>query len=253
MLIASLLWLVFGTGMPFAEFSEHFQIIPSAIQSCLGTTVVWIIATLLFGRIYCSTVCPAGTLQDAVILIRRKSGKGKSYRYENGNPARYGVLFAYIASLAAGVIIVGYIIEPWNMMRNVASGVNPADTAMTWQSIGIAVGVGIAAGIIGLGAILVWAWNSGRAFCTKVCPIGTLLGCLHSQTLFHIAIDPDKCTNCMKCEDICPSRCIKVAERQVDNSRCVRCFDCTSVCTDDAIRFQINKERHRQTPLFNPG
>ena len=254
MLLASVLWLVLGTGIgSYAEFSERFQIIPSAIQTCLATTVFWIIATLMFGRVYCSTVCPVGTIQDISIWARRKIDPRHKFRFENANAARYVILIAYLASLAAGVLVVGFAAEPWNIMRNAASALNPADTAFTWQSIGISMGIGVASGFIVLILILLWAWKSGRAFCTTVCPIGTLLGCVHSQELFHIAIDPDKCVSCMKCEDICPSHCIKVEQRSVDNSRCVRCFDCLDVCPNDAIRYQINRDRRRQTPLLTPS
>ena len=146
--------------------------------------------------------------------------------------------------------MVGYVIEPWNIMRNAASAGRHADTATTWQSIGISFSVGVAAGIIVMAAIILFAWKRGRVFCTAVCPIGTALGCMHSQSLMHIAIDPDRCISCMKCEDVCSAKCIKVSERHVDNSRCVRCFECTAVCPNDAIRFQFNRGRNRQTPML---
>ena len=251
MLFASLLWLLLGTSAPgYAIISERAQIIPSAIQASLGATVVWIIATILFGRIYCATLCPVGTLQDIVIWSRRKSEPKHAFRFEEGGKVRYVVLAAYLGSLVLGILAAGYVIEPWNIMRNAASAVRPADISMTWSDIGISVGVGASIGIIVLVGLLIWAWKSGRGFCTTVCPIGTALGCLHSQALMHIAIDPDKCISCMKCEDICASKCIKVDQRLVDNSRCTRCFDFTSVCPNDAIRFQLNRSRHRQTPLM---
>lgn len=251
MLVTALLWLAMGTGAPaFTKIALQSQIIPSAIQTCLGTTVFWLVMTLLFGRIYCATVCPVGTLQDAVVWIRRKSGKGKIFSFQEGSSWRYRILFLYIVSLAVGVLVVGYIIEPWNIMRNAAATVHPDAIAITWTSVGISVATGILAGVTMLVVILVWAWHAGRPFCSTVCPIGAALGCVHSQTLFHIAIDPDKCISCMKCEDICPTQCIKVSERRVDNSRCVRCFDCTAVCPNEAIRFQINRGKHRSTPLM---
>lgn len=254
MLFASLLWLLLGSSAPvYAVISERAQIIPSALQASLGATVVWIIATILFGRIYCATVCPLGTLQDVVIWSRRKADPKHTFRYEEGGKVRYVVLAAYLGSLVLGVSAVGYAIEPWNIMRNAASAVRPDDTLMTWGEIGIAVGIGAAAGLVALMAILLWAWKSGKAFCTTVCPIGTALGCLHSQALMHIAIDPDKCISCMKCEDVCSAKCIKVEKRSVDNSRCIRCFDCTDVCPNDAIRFQLNKSRNRQTPIMEPN
>lgn len=251
MLFVSLLWVLLGSRAPvYALISEESQIIPSAIQSCFGVTIAWLIATLLFGRIYCATACPIGTLQDLVIWSRRKLDPKHTFHYQKPNKIWIFILLAYVASLVAGIMMVAYVIEPWNILCNAASMVRPADTETTWQAIGASVGVGFACGIVVLLAILFSAWKWGRVFCTSVCPIGTALGCVHSQTLMHIAIDPDKCISCMKCEDLCPSRCIKVSERLVDNSRCVRCFDCTAVCPNDAIRLQLNKGRNRQTPLL---
>ena len=254
MLFASVLWLLLGTRAPvYAVVSQQAQIIPSAIPASLGATVVWIIATLLFGRIYCATVCPLGTLQDIAIWSRRKYDPKLAFRYENPRRIWVVILLGYVASLVAGIWIVAYAVEPWNIMRNAASAVNPADTETTWPAIGISLGVGAGVGLLSLAGIMLWAWKSGKVFCTTVCPIGTALGCLHSQTLMHIAIDPDKCISCMKCEDVCSSKCIKVSERYVDNSRCVRCFDCTAVCPNDAIHFQLNRGRNRQTPLMEPN
>ena len=251
MLFVSLLWLLLGSGAPvYALIAEHAQIIPSAIQSTFGATVAWIIATMLFGRVYCATVCPVGTLQDLAIWTRRRINPQHRFRYENPKKIWIFILLAYVASLIAGIWIVAYAIEPWNIARNAASVIRPADTETTWQAIGVSVGIGFACGAGMLGAILFSAWKWGRMFCTTICPIGTALGCLHSQTLMHIAIDPDKCISCMKCEDVCSCRCIKVSERLVDNSRCVRCFDCTAVCPNDAIRLQLNKGRNRQTPML---
>ncbi|MDE6648792.1 MAG: 4Fe-4S binding protein [Muribaculaceae bacterium] len=251
MLFVSLLWLLLGTAAPvYAIISEQAQIIPSAIQSTLGATIVWIVATMLLGRVYCATACPVGTMQDLVIWGRRKLDVDHKFHYEDGRKIRFVVLAAYIVSLILGIFAVCYVIEPWNIMRNAASVVRHADTSMTWGAIGISVAVGMATGIVTLSVILLWAWRSGKAFCTTVCPIGTALGCMHSQTLMHIAIDPDKCISCMKCEDVCAAKCIKVVQRYVDNSRCVRCFECTDVCPNDAIRFQINKGRNRNTPML---
>lgn len=254
MLIASLAWLGLGIYAPqITVISEKSQIIPSSIQSCLGTTVFWIIATLLFGRVYCVTVCPICTLQDITISLKKRAHRWKPYRFKESKRFRYPLLLAYVVSLALGVLSVGFVIEPWNIVRNVMSIANPIASASTWHTAGISISVGIISGWIILCTILVWAWISGRDFCTSVCPIGTALGSLHSQTLMHIAIDPDKCISCMKCEDVCASSCIKVEKRFVDNSRCVRCFDCTEVCPNDAIRFQINKSRKRQTPMMEVG
>ncbi len=90
---------------------------------------------------------------------------------------------------------------------------------------------------------------SGRDYCNTICPLGSALGAIGHMTVMNIEIDPDRCTYCGKCEDVCSAHCIKVTERMVDNSRCLRCFDCLAVCDDDAIHFQ-NTKNMPLTPLF---
>lgn len=237
-------------GYHVGRIAERAQIVPSAIAVTMGATLFWIMVSFLLGRVYCSTVCPIGTLQDLIIRVRGKIPRFRApFSYKPARQVRYHVLAVYLVCLIAGVMAVPYWIEPWSIMRNICSVANPTAAEATWLQLGLGVGAGIAAGVVSLILLAVCSLFTGRGFCTDVCPIGTALGCFHSYTLFHIEIDPDRCVSCMKCEEICKSQCVKVAGRYVDNSRCVRCFDCLQVCPNDAIRFQMNRNR-RGTPLI---
>lgn len=248
--LASVAYLVFGRyAGTVASVSGRVQIMPSLLASTMGVTIIWIVISIFLGRIYCSSVCPVGTLQDIFIRLRRFfPWCRKPFSYQPPRKVRYHILVIYAICLLAGVTAVIYWIEPWDIMRNICSVANPDAVAATWIQLGIGAGAGIAAGIVSALLLAVCSLFTGRGFCTVVCPIGTALGCLEPITLYHIEIDPDKCINCMKCEEVCKSQCVKVAGRIVDNSRCVRCFDCLSVCPNDAIRLQINRNR-RATPL----
>lgn len=248
---ASVAYFTVGTkAIPVAGVAERAQIIPSAIAVTMGATLFWIIVSFLLGRVYCSTVCPVGTYQDIFIRLRRKfARRRRHYRYRKARQTRYHVLALYVVCLIAGVAAVPYWIEPWNMMRNICSVANPSVAEATWLGLGVGMAVGVASGVVSAILIALCALMTGRGFCTDICPIGTALGCFHNFTLFHIEIDPDRCTGCMKCEEICRSQCVKVVGRYVDNSRCVRCFDCLAVCPNDSIRFQMNRNR-RGTPLL---
>ena len=116
-------------------------------------------------------------------------------------------------------------------------------------AVGVGTAVGVVAGIVSALLILICAVFTGRGFCNTVCPIGTALSIIEPHCIFHIEIDPDRCTGCLKCEEACPANCIKAVSRYVDNTRCVRCFDCLHVCGDDAIRYQPNRNRPA-TPLM---
>lgn len=251
-LAATVAWLVAGPSLhPVARVAQSVQVIPSILASTMGVTLCWLAITFLFGRIYCSTVCPIGTCQDIIIGLRKRSKRfRKPFSFKEPGRIRFHVLAIYLACLIVGVAVIPLLIEPWSMMQNICIAFNPDVNAAPWIELGLGVAVGLSSGIITALLIAIAAFFTGRGFCTHVCPLGTAMGSLSNFTLYHIEIDPDKCINCMKCEEVCKARCVKVSGRIVDNSACVRCFDCLDVCPNEAIRFQTDNNR-RSTPLVN--
>lgn len=250
-----------------AVISVKTQIIPSALTVTIGATAFWLVATFVFGRLYCSSVCPVGTLQDMAIWLRRfvrtRAGKPRTifgfkvspFRYRHGSKRRWTILILYVASLIVGILRLEWLLQPWTLLQSAAGLVRPGAVADTWGAqtawglLGHGVMTGCVVSAIFLAVLLFMALLDGRWFCNEICPIGTGLGFVGEYSLYHIEIDPDKCINCMKCEEVCPSHCVKVVSRYVDDARCVRCFNCLKVCPNDAVRYQINRNR-RQTPLM---
>ncbi|MDR1584857.1 MAG: 4Fe-4S binding protein, partial [Prevotellaceae bacterium] len=80
------------------HFLAHFQFIPALIVISGGISIVillfLVVLTLLFGRIYCSSLCPTGVFQDiAGWLSRKTSKKKKRYRYKKArNILRWSVV-----------------------------------------------------------------------------------------------------------------------------------------------------------------
>ncbi len=238
----------------FGRFSEKSQIMLSMIPVTFGTILVWLLITLLFGRIYCSSVCPVGTLSDLFIsggsLWRRLRKKPVyRFRYRHPRPWTMHVLVIYLLCLMAGLLWVSAILEPWNIMRNILAVATPTAEETGWISLGVGLGAGFITGGVSFIILLLVAVESGRAYCTDFCPVGALLGFVSNRSLYHIEINPDKCISCGLCEEKCKSSCIKVVSRYVDNARCVRCFDCIDICPSDAIRYQSDRNRPLQ-PLF---
>lgn len=250
-LMASIGYALLGDKFPaLAFYSEKLQIIPSLLASTIGITLFWIAATFLFGRIYCSTVCPVGTIIDGAAFIRKRYMPLPAFRYKKASRRRFDPLLIYIICLVLNVVAVSLILQPWDIFSNIMAAFrHPSAITAEWTRIGVSIGAAVAIGITELLILAGIGIFFGRDFCNLICPIGNAMGLLDSRTLFHIEINPDKCTGCLKCEEQCNASCIKVISRYVDNSRCVRCFDCIGVCPDNAIRYQINRNRPA-TPLF---
>ena len=53
----------------------HLQFVPALLSLSVGILLFLIVLTLLFGRIYCSTICPMGILQDIIARLSKSTSK----------------------------------------------------------------------------------------------------------------------------------------------------------------------------------
>lgn len=244
MLLEACIWIVLGVSAPeHARMAQLSQIVPSLFGATIGAGVFWLLVTFFFGRIYCSSVCPLGTIQDGVIRIRRIA-KGKHYpgfRYKPGSHARYWVLGVYVVLMVGGIGFIPLVLEPWPVFVNWFVSLIGSDAPIGMSAYaGAGTVLGIVCATVSALVVMVYALIRGRDFCNDICPLGTVLRAVGSRAAVHIELDPDKCTGCLKCEDVCKASCIDIKGRVIDNGRCVRCFNCIHVCEDDAIHYTID-------------
>lgn len=236
---------------------EKLQIAPLAAASWGITLLLWIGFTFVFGRIYCSVICPVGTMMDIFAhlsrrkLFKRQKQCSRVYHYEPPmNRVRF-VWLAFIMIMAAtGVMTFLSIVDPMSVFRRIIYGLfGPAvapifDLQLVW---------GTALGIVGAAvtflAIAVVAAMRGRLLCNSLCPVGTALSVPARYSLYGIDINTDLCVGCNKCVDQCKSQCIDPQSHTVDTSRCVVCFNCTAACPNGAISY-TNRRHRLQRPLM---
>src|SRR5574344_1715826 len=76
-----------------------YQFIPALLGVFTGSAIILallVLMSLLFGRLYCSTICPLGTLQDSVWRISSlfRSKKNRRFSFSKANTIlRYSYLF----------------------------------------------------------------------------------------------------------------------------------------------------------------
>lgn len=229
-------------GMTFptiATFISDIQFVPAAMSFSVAVFVGWLLVTLIFGRIYCSTVCPMGTLQDIFARIPRIGRNRHPYRYSPPlNLLRYLSLAIIFITLMAGFIRLLLLVDPYTIYDSFCSTVIRPVLTMTAASF-----TGALISIVIIAVIGTFATRNGRTFCNSICPVGTTLSFPSRYSIFHIDINPDKCILCRRCESVCKAACIDVPAHTVDSSRCVVCFDCLTDCPNDAIRYTW--ERHQ--------
>lgn len=245
-----------GVGGGLGVF-EKFQLVPALLAMNVAALVTIGAVTLLCGRVYCSTLCPLGVFQDAVIGLARAFAK-KRFAYAPAHAVlRYGVLAAVAAAFAVGFASVPALLDPYslygrmaaNLLQPVAHGANNV-AAWIADSLGrplifkrevfIRSALALSVAAASLVAIGFLAVKRGRLYCNTLCPAGSLLAALSHRPLLRIVIDAEACTGCGLCARACKAECIDAQARAVDLSRCVSCFDCLSACRKGAVRYGVS-------------
>ena len=101
----TLLFLDFtGTLHAWLGWMAKIQLLPALLAVNVGVVVGLVLLTLLFGRVYCSVICPLGVMQDVVSWISGRRPKHRNrFRYSRALTwLRYTMLVVFVAMLLAG-------------------------------------------------------------------------------------------------------------------------------------------------------
>lgn len=256
---ATLLFLDFtGTAHRFLGWVAKVQLLPAVLAVNVGVVAVLVVLTLLFGRLYCSVICPLGLLQDLFARLGRKAKRNR-YAYSPAKQVlRYGFLAAFVVLMVAGVGQIAAWIAPYSAFGRIVSTLfaplwQLANNGLAWLA---ERGGSYAfytveiwwkgAALVGLSAVTfivvaVLAWRNGRTWCNTVCPVGTVLGLLSRYSWLRPVIDTEKCNGCGLCARNCKAACINQKTHEIDLSRCVVCFDCIDSCKQGAVSYAPRK------------
>ena len=115
--LSTLLFLGF-TGSSHAWFGwmARIQFLPAVLALNVGVVLFLVVLTLLFGRIYCSVICPLGVLQDLVSWFsgRRRRHRNRFVYRPARTWLRWTVLVLFIGVMAAGLGSIGALIAPYS-------------------------------------------------------------------------------------------------------------------------------------------
>ena len=206
-------------GFLFASVAPYqFQLLLLGDTKGLGGPLVFaililgilLVLTLVFGRIFCGSVCPLGALQE--LAYRAPVPKVKPRMKMALYAARF-IVFAIIA-VAALFLSVG-----------VLAYLGVMDLFLLSFSLGSIVML----------TLLVVSLFFYRPFCRIICPYGALLSMAGLAGLFRLRRNPS-CIECGKCEFACP---VDEAKREDLKGECYLCGRCTEVCpVEGAITYR---------------
>ena len=251
--LITLLFLDFtGSLHHWLSWMAKIQFLPAVMALNVVVVVALIALTLIFGRIYCSVICPLGVFQDILARLRRKKNKysySKEVRW-----LRYPVLVIFVLAGVAGVGSLFQLLAPyssygriatmifqpiWKLGNNLLAMLAERMDSYAFYSIDTwmrSLPVLIIA-VLTLVVLVVLAWRGGRTYCNTICPVGTILSFFARFSWMKIHFDEDKCKNCSLCSKNCKAACIDFKTHTVDYSRCVACGNCIESCKFGALRY----------------
>lgn len=258
--LITLLFLDFtGTLHHYLHWMAHIQFLPALLALNAGIIIILLILTLIFGRIYCSVICPLGVFQDGVSWLHNHNRK-RPYTYSKAvSWLRYTVLAVGIGAFVAGLGSVVALLDPYGAYGRMAS--NLLQPLYRWANNALALIAEhfgsyafystdvwlkslptfiIAA--VTFAVIVVLAWRNGRTYCNTFCPVGTILGQVARFSRYKIRIDTNKCRDCGSCARYCKAACIDTKNHRIDPTRCVACGDCIDHCSFGALSYSAKKK-----------
>jgi NosR/NirI family nitrous oxide reductase transcriptional regulator len=136
--------------------------------------------TLIFGRVFCSGVCPLGVLQDIVLLKPIKVSGWLESAIRILAYAYLGLAILYAATSSA-FVICRY--DPFVAFFRLGGNANML--------------------VVGACFLIIGAFI-GRPYCRFLCPYGIILRNLSRLSFRKVTITPTDCINCSLCENSCP-------------------------------------------------
>lgn len=257
----------------FLQFTPSFLTFKNSVYIAGLGFIFILILTLLFGRVYCSFICPLGILKDLISYFAKKAQKLKRYKYKYQKPftiLRYSFLSLFLIGLLFGFSIFVSLLDPYSVFGRISSelfrlvvvGINNAvDSVFQRFDLYVLFHVDLTLShwlillitVLYLSLIIYMAVTKGRIYCNTICPVGTVLGLVSSLSIFKIKIDKSTCTSCHLCENVCKAGCIDIPNQEIDFNRCVSCYNCLTVCPVNSVLYtnktiSVPKENEIKSP-----
>jgi ferredoxin len=225
---------------------------PGVISSFVGFigTMAWmytgflvvLLITLLFGRIYCSSLCPLGTMMDLVIRAKRMFRPGYPRSpWKVNRTLCYAIAVLVFAAPVFRVMLPAGLTDPFGLAGKMFVHLSrplfhPGLFPLTFS-------VAFWFALVVFLVVVITAYRSDRWYCNTLCPVGGLLGFASRVSLIRLRVDTERCTQCGDCSQVCKARCI--TGNHVDHSACVACFNCIDVCGEGAIKYGLSARQQR--------
>ena len=244
------------------------QFLPALLALNAVVIVSLIVLTLVFGRIYCSVICPLGVMQDIIAHINRKKNRFSYSPALTWLRLTMLVILAVAVALGIGSLVallapyssygrmVNNLLQPFYIWGNnalAAIAEHYESYAFYGKEVWLKSLPTFIIALVTFVLIAVLAWRGGRTYCNTICPVGTVLGYVARFSWFKVHFDADKCRSCSLCSKNCKASCIDYKTHTVDYTRCVACGNCLDKCKFDALHYGHPKKQEARSEKQAPA
>ena len=177
------------------------------------STIPLVLIALIFGRLFCSYICPLNFLLELMPVKKKKVLTTRT-----------------LPIVSLGIVLILSLI----LSLPVFNAISPIFALMRMLLFGIGIEI-ILLGLIVIAAII---WGQ-KIWCRTLCPLGAIYGLLGYRRRLVLNINENKCIHCKKCEKVCTMGTAPGRENFEDACLCTNCGDCIDVCHKDAINYTL--------------
>jgi ferredoxin-type protein NapH len=230
--------------IPFCHLVIPMMILPAAFTKSIifpGTilggfanissmVVLWLVATLVLGRGFCSWGCFYGGWDDGFSRLRKKPVIKKISDYWKWMPFAVLLMVAITAALSLTPTYCSWICP--------FKAVTEFEQVTSMES---AAKAGVFISLFGGLVVILPALTRKRTQCSFLCPLGAINSLSNKITPFTLKIDKKACNECFKCVEVCPLFALTPEDVKSGNVSvfCSKCGKCVDACSKKAIHYGI--------------
>ncbi len=221
----------FGGVESAISFITAGTLVQKLQMSTLVMTAIIIVITLIFGAVFCSFVCPLGSIQEWIGKIGKKIFKK---RYNTFIPKKVHNVLKYFRYVS----LIAVVVLTYNAASLVFLEADPYYAMYHFFTDEVTIGSLIVLGITLVGSLFV-----ERPWCKYACPYGAFLGLVGKLSLFKIKRNETTCTSCTLCNKKCPMNIDIDSKKTVYDAQCNKCLECTDtgICKPNSLSFSFGK------------
>lgn len=221
----------FGAIEGFLTYISTGEYLKRIYASTFILMGIFLVSTLVFGRVFCSYFCPLGAIQEWIRALGRKIGIKKDVELPEkidriARYFKYIILLAiiYFSYVAGDLVFRAY--DPFNALMHLGE---EFDEKVVGYSILI--------------FLLLASLFSKNWWCRYFCPFGATLAIIKKISPFKISRNAKTCVGCGTCARVCPANLQVDKKAETVSADCISCLDCVSSCPESSLQARIfNRE-----------